>query len=126
MREQEKGLSLFLSRFALVVLATLVFGWGLHAKLDLYHTGSYKLSTTNSMAKLSAESRKVQPAASSRRQLKRQVVSAVPTAALFPFGRVPAETGTAHLLLHEDAQPDRPSIQLRSNQMRRPPPQVAS
>ena len=42
---------------ALLFLSVLIFSWGLQAKLALYQASADQLSTTNSMAKLSAENR---------------------------------------------------------------------
>lgn len=42
---------------ALLLLAIFVFTLGLHAKLALYHTSQGQCSMTNSMAKISAETR---------------------------------------------------------------------
>ena len=44
---------------ALLFLAIFVFSWGLHAKLSLYHADQGTCSVTNSMAKLSAETRTI-------------------------------------------------------------------
>lgn len=44
---------------ALLFLAIFVFSWGLHAKLSLYHADQGAYSVTNSMAKLSAETRTI-------------------------------------------------------------------
>ena len=46
--------------WALLFLSILVFSWGLQAKLALYQISPGQLSTTNSMAKLSAENRVAQ------------------------------------------------------------------
>ncbi len=44
---------------SLLFLAIFVFSWGLHAKLSLYHSDQGTYSVTNSMAKLSAETRTI-------------------------------------------------------------------
>lgn len=41
----------------LLLLSVLVIGWGLGAKLDLYHAAKHQLPTTDSTAKLSVETR---------------------------------------------------------------------
>ena len=49
---------------ALLFLAIFVFSWGLHAKLSLYHADQGTSSVTNSMAKLSAETRTIRSSVS--------------------------------------------------------------
>ncbi len=46
-----------LSKCALLLLSILVVGWGLGAKLDLYHVDQHQLPTISSTAKLCLETR---------------------------------------------------------------------
>ncbi len=58
---EKRGSSVsFALECALLFLAVVVFSWGLQAKLVQYHANPGTASTTNSMAKLSAETRMTQ------------------------------------------------------------------
>jgi hypothetical protein len=67
---EKRGSSVsFALECALLFLAVVVFSWGLQAKLVQYHANSGTASTTNSMAKLSTETRMTQTVESVKAQV---------------------------------------------------------
>lgn len=75
-----------LGQWTVLLLSLVLCSWGLQAKLSLYHTTDGRLSTTNSMAKLTVDNR-AQAGMTSQRTPSRSLPSIdlqVLTASFFP------------------------------------------
>ncbi len=112
-----------LSKCALLLLSILVIGWGLGAKLDLYHAGKHQLPTTDSTAKLSAETRSTPVPLSAPQRSRPRVTSDSVILASVYFHLPEARFSASVIRQMRDRRVDEQQNHIYGqNCMRRPPP----
>ncbi len=112
-----------LSKCALLLLSILVIGWGLGAKLDLYHVDQHQLPTTSSTAKLCVETRSSPTLVSVQQRARLRVTPDSVLLAGFQFPSPEAGPSVSAMKRIESCRgPARRNCICGTSCMRRPPP----
>ncbi len=112
-----------LSKCALLLLSILVIGWGLGAKLDLYHVDRRQLPTTSSTARLCVETRSSPTLVSVQQRVRLRVSPDSALLASFQFPLPEAGLSVSAIRQMESCHgPAQRNCICGTSCMRRPPP----